>query len=221
MDNNTSGQGKNAEVPAEIRHWNWGAFFLNWIWGIGNATPIALLALIPGVGFVMMFVLGAKGSEWAWRNRRWNSVEDFRAAQRIWAICGALVAALVVVMCIGFGLMIGGIFYGMKQTDAYKLGVATVQASSAAAQALGPPLETGWPNGSIKINGPGGSAELEFSVSGQKAKGTVYFEAVRQMGQWQVKRAELEVEGSKERIDLAPDSPQAPGPRSVSPAGSV
>lgn len=43
MDTNTSGQGKNATVPAEIDRWNWGAFLLNWIWGIGNHTFIALL----------------------------------------------------------------------------------------------------------------------------------------------------------------------------------
>ncbi len=26
------------EVPAEIDRWNWGAFLLNWIWGIGRAV---------------------------------------------------------------------------------------------------------------------------------------------------------------------------------------
>ena len=51
-------------IPAEIDRWNWGAFLLNWIWGIGNNTYIALLALIPGVSFIMLFVLGAKGSAW-------------------------------------------------------------------------------------------------------------------------------------------------------------
>jgi hypothetical protein len=39
-------------IPAEINRWNWGAFLLNWIWGIGNQTYIALLALIPGFGFI-------------------------------------------------------------------------------------------------------------------------------------------------------------------------
>jgi hypothetical protein len=65
-------------IPPEIDRWNWGAFLLNWIWGIGNGTPIALLALVPLVGFVMLFVLGAKGSRWAWRNKRWDSVEHFK-----------------------------------------------------------------------------------------------------------------------------------------------
>ena len=39
-------------IPAEIKRWNWGAFLLNWIWGIGNQTYIALLALVPGFGFI-------------------------------------------------------------------------------------------------------------------------------------------------------------------------
>ena len=49
-----------AEIPPELDRWNWGAFFLNWIWGIGNSTFIALLTLIPGVNFIMIFVLGAR-----------------------------------------------------------------------------------------------------------------------------------------------------------------
>ena len=43
---NTSGQGSSAVVPKEVHGWNWGAFLLNWIWGIGNNVWLALLALI-------------------------------------------------------------------------------------------------------------------------------------------------------------------------------
>ena len=57
---NNSGQGKNSTLPPEIKGWNWGAFFLNWIWGIGNSTFIALLMFVPIVNFAMPFVLGAK-----------------------------------------------------------------------------------------------------------------------------------------------------------------
>lgn len=75
--NNTSGLGKAAQVPIEIKKWNWGAFFANWIWGIGNRTYSALLTLIPLVGWIFAFVLGVKGSEWAWQNKRWKSVDHF------------------------------------------------------------------------------------------------------------------------------------------------
>jgi len=73
---------------AEIRRWNWGAFFLTWVWGIGNHTYVALWALVPVLTPVMSFVLAAKGSEWAWNRRRWDSVDAFRRTQRAWAICG-------------------------------------------------------------------------------------------------------------------------------------
>jgi len=85
---NTSGQGRLATIPEEVRGWNWGAFVLCWIWGIGNKVWIALLALLPFVGFIMNIVLGIKGNEWAWRNKRWDSVADFKTTQRTWAIVG-------------------------------------------------------------------------------------------------------------------------------------
>ncbi len=87
-------------APAEVKKWNWGAFLLTWIWGIGNQVWIALLALIPLVGFVMMFVLGAKGNEWAWEKRRWDSVEAFHRTQRKWAIAGLVVIGVSVLIWI-------------------------------------------------------------------------------------------------------------------------
>ena len=56
-----SGLGKDSVVPPELKGWNWGAFLLNWIWGIGNSTYIALLMFVPFVNIVMFFMLGAKG----------------------------------------------------------------------------------------------------------------------------------------------------------------
>jgi hypothetical protein len=81
---------------------------LTWIWGIFNSTYIALLALIPGVNLIMAFVLGAKGNEWAWRNRRWESVERFRRVQRNWAVAGLIVAVVALagvasIVAVSFG----------------------------------------------------------------------------------------------------------------------
>lgn len=84
LTQNTSGQGGGVDIPDEIRHWNWGALLLGWIWGIGNNVWIALVCLIPYVGIIMAFVLGAKGSEWAWQNKRWDSIEHFKSTQRTW-----------------------------------------------------------------------------------------------------------------------------------------
>jgi hypothetical protein len=95
---NTSGGGKGAAIPEGITGWSWGAFFLNWIWAIGNRTWVGLFAIIPYVGFVMAIVLGVKGREWAWRNKRWESIEQFNRAQRSWSKWGIIltVAAFLI-----------------------------------------------------------------------------------------------------------------------------
>jgi len=85
---NMSGLGKRSTIPPEVRGWNWGAFLLPIIWGILNHVWISLLCLIPGVGFPMIFVLGAKGNEWARRSSEWDSIEQFRREQRDWALWG-------------------------------------------------------------------------------------------------------------------------------------
>lgn len=85
---NGSGNGEKSVVPPGIAGWGWGPFFWNFIWAIPNRVNIGLLTLIPYVGFVMMFVLGKNGRVWAWKNRKWKSVEDFNRVQRIWSITG-------------------------------------------------------------------------------------------------------------------------------------
>ncbi|MCX6000840.1 MAG: hypothetical protein NTU41_15010 [Chloroflexi bacterium] len=97
---NTSGQGRLAVAPPEVRGWNWGAFFLTWIWGIGHGVWISLVCLIPYVNIVFAFVLGAKGNQWAWQSRQWESVDRFKKTQRIWAWVG------LVVFLVGLALMV-------------------------------------------------------------------------------------------------------------------
>lgn len=91
-------------VPEGVRRWSWGAFFLTWIWGIGNGVWISLLALVPVVNIVMIFILGAKGNEWAWKARHWDSKENFLLVQKNWAIAGLGIWILFV---------LGGILYSV------------------------------------------------------------------------------------------------------------
>ena len=100
---NTSGQGNASVVPPEVQRWNGGAFFLTWIWAIGNRLWIwaligiiaSALSLIPsdntvalGAAYtyqiVVSIVLGLKGNKWAWQSKKWNSVEQFQRTQRKW-----------------------------------------------------------------------------------------------------------------------------------------
>jgi len=114
--NNTSGQGPSAVLPPELQGWNWGGFLLTWVWGIGNRVWISLISLIPVpiVGLAIAIVLGIKGNEWAWQNKKWNSIEHFRHTQRVWLYWG--IAALVApfVLIIGLLLILIGVlgYYG-------------------------------------------------------------------------------------------------------------
>jgi hypothetical protein len=81
-------EAKAIDAPPKIQGWNWGAFFLGWIWAISHNTWIGLLTLVPSFGFIMNIVLGVKGNEWAWQNRQFESVEQFKAVQKAWTIWG-------------------------------------------------------------------------------------------------------------------------------------
>ena len=189
-----------AEIPAEIDRWNWGAFLLTWIWGVGNGVFISLLVFVPFFGVLIMpFVLGAKGSAWAWRNRRWDSIEHFKRVQRLWAIWGVVVwLGLIGLVC----AMFGGIVFGLGHSEAYKLGVARLQASAEAVQVLGSPIATGTPMGAISLTDDSGSASLSFSATGPKASGQVMLQASKKGGVWSIQRLRLKVDGREEVIDI-------------------
>lgn len=96
ISGNTSGQGTTSVLPDELKGWNWGAFFLHWIWGIGNGVWIALISLV--LGFIWAVVLGIKGNEWAWQHKKWDSIEHFKKTQRTWKKwgIGLFIASVVI-----------------------------------------------------------------------------------------------------------------------------
>jgi hypothetical protein len=197
---NTSGQGKLAAVPPEIDRWNWGAFLLNWIWGLGNDTYIALLALVPFVNLPMVFVAGANGSRWAWQNRRWDSVEHFQRVQRQWAKWGVII--LLISLAIP-AACVSAILYSLNNSDAYRAGVTAVQSNPEAVAALGSPISTGLAQGGINCEaGKGCEADISFSAEGPKGKGTVTVHGTKQVEQWRFDSIYLDVEGTGKRIDL-------------------
>ena len=199
MDDNMSGQGERAFVPPEIKRWNWGAFLLNWIWGIGNDTYIALLAFIPLVNVVMIFVLGAKGSEWAWRNRRWRDVAHFKRVQRNWAIAGVAffggAFALFALTVIPFM----GVFGRFAE---FGTAIAALNANPVATSELGAPITADFPFGiTLTANGTA-STQLSFSVRGSKAGGTAHVGETLRAGHRVVNRLQLEINGRDRPIDL-------------------
>ncbi len=102
------------EVERAVRKWNWGAFFLTWIWGAGNGVYATLLLLIPVLGWIatpiVAIVLGTKGNRLAWesKDKEWDNINEFRRVQRFWAMGGAavwavlLLAVLILVLAVVF-----------------------------------------------------------------------------------------------------------------------
>ena len=173
-----SGLGKDSVVPPEIKGWNWGAFFLNWIWGIGNSTYIAFLMFVPLVNIVMFFVLGAKGNEWAWRNRTWRDVEHFKQTQRKWRNAGLILLFIVVPL---FFTLIGSMLKG----EAFDQSMVSISQNAEVIEIVGEPIEAGYFGmGSIQTSGAKGEASLQYSISGPNGTADVYVQAYKEMEAW-------------------------------------
>lgn len=122
------------QIPEAARGLCWGGFFLNWIWAIGNHTLIGLLALVPVIGIVMPFVLLFKGREWAWKNKKWKSVEHFNSVQRKWSIFGLIFTILIPILGIVTAIFIPNYvrYQAKAQQSEAKIALMTVYASEKA-----------------------------------------------------------------------------------------
>ena len=120
-----SQQAGNAE-PLNLSKWSWGAFVLSWLWGFFNGcwwmflvkTGTFLLGmLLWWVPFAAIFIsildlglsilFGIKGTEWAWNNRSWSSISNFKQTQDTWNKVGLtlfLFGIVIMVIAIIFSL---------------------------------------------------------------------------------------------------------------------
>jgi hypothetical protein len=121
-----------------------------------------------------------------------------------------VIFAVVLVLAIGFG---------MKQSDVYELSYEQLRHDPVATRLLGTPIDTGMVGGSISTAGPAGNAEISYSVTGPRAKGTLYTKATKSLGRWHIDVMELEVDGSPTRVQLLPPPVPTPSP-SVKATGS-
>jgi hypothetical protein len=86
-----------AAWETEHKKWNWGAFLLTWVWGLGHGVYRSFLTLIPIYGIYEWIMLGKNGNQWAYEKRPSASVEKFRSSQRKWAMWGIIVDAVVLI----------------------------------------------------------------------------------------------------------------------------
>ncbi len=98
------------------------------------------------------------------------------------------------------------VFAAMKQSDVYKTALARAKSDPKVVEALGSPIDDGFfCSGNTHVNGASGNADLSIPISGPKGKGTVYVVAEKSAGQWTYSKMVVEIEKTKERIDLEGD----------------
>lgn len=128
---NNSGKGGDYPVLDIIKDkFNWGAFLLSWIWGIGNKTYITLIMLvawllgfIPFVGALLVLGIhiwfGIKGNEWAWQNKRFPSIKAFHEYQKKWAIAGIIISILWLSLIVAIPVVFLSEFLGKPENREY------------------------------------------------------------------------------------------------------
>ncbi len=202
------------EVPPGVSGWNWGAFIFTWIWGIFNNTFIALLCLFPPAHLIMMFVLGAKGNEWAWRNRDWPSIEEFHRTQRKWAIWGigglfGIITFFVSIVAWKISTEGPQIHAMMNNFDPHRrfcnYALASAESNERCYRSLGTPLQV---RGNIEAtSNRHGYSEVSIPVRGSRSDGTIYLRTRLDANSvHRLDRAELEL-SNNERVQL--DTAQA------------
>lgn len=129
---NNSGQSgifdNSIKVPDEIKGWNWGAFLMAPFWPISNQVWIGLLAWTPYIGWIMMFVVGTKGNEWAWKSRKWSSVAAFKAHQRAWTKWSLIGYGSFLPLCFLIGFIAA--FTSALQSNRVQVSIPSPSASS-------------------------------------------------------------------------------------------
>ena len=131
---NNSGEGPDSVVLDIVsKKFNWGAFFLTWIWGLFNKSYLTLLMLpaqflswvIFPFGYLITFGLaiwfGIEGNKWAWQNKRFESIEQFHKYQKNFAIAGTIIAIvtwiLIALLFLLIILVIGAAAISEKATN--------------------------------------------------------------------------------------------------------
>jgi hypothetical protein len=192
-------------LPAHLKKWHWGAFILNWVWGLGNNVYVALLMFVPGVNLVMPFVLGAKGTEWAWQKGNWANEAEFVRTQLIWSRVGlSVVIGVPAFFAVIFALLV----LGLRHSDPYKLSIGLVRGNARAITVLGEPIEQdGWiVSGNISYENDEGSADLDYEVAGPLGQGAIRFVGHLDGGEWVIDEHTLILVPHGEVIDLTSQS---------------
>jgi type II secretory pathway pseudopilin PulG len=197
-----SPQGAGGAIPDGVKGWSWGAFFLNWIWAIGNRSWIGLLALVPYVGWIMVFWLGFKGREMAWKNKQWDSLEHFNRVQRKWSQWGVGITVFALIVGILAAIAVPAYQdYTTRERDVQR---AADQATDAAPLAGGSVLDSNADNLPASLRTVAGLLERKTGTDGAGVlmlDGQALFTG--EDARWQFPLRSFKLSGGKEAILIA------------------
>jgi hypothetical protein len=211
-------------LPPELRRWNWGAFLLSWIWGLGNRSFVTLAIFVPALALIatpllapdapawrtaaiaanlaLLAFFGWRGNAWSWRHREWDDAAQFQAAQKRWAHWGfvswAAIGATVLLLSFGVDAL-------MRTSEVYRHASARAQADERVVLALGEPVTAGTPNGRYEVSGGEQTAHFVIPLTGSLASAQALVDARRYSGTWLVTKMTVVVDGSAARIEMAAD----------------
>ena len=113
-------------------------------------------------------------------------------------LVGMMVAFILAIFIFVFGLL--------KSTEVYKDSLARAKNHPAVVEALGSPVEEGFfIQGKTNVDTTSGSADIAIPLSGPKGNAKLYVVAKKTAGQWDYDQLVVEIERTKERIDLLGD----------------
>lgn len=114
-----------------------------------------------------------------------------------------LVLSLLVLMAGFFVALFYFVFGLIKGSEPYQMSLELAASSPALIAKIGEPIEPGWlVTGNISYHNASGDADLTIPLEGPKGEATLYIVAKRELGEWTLTRAVVEVHNSGERLKL-------------------
>jgi Cytochrome oxidase complex assembly protein 1 len=100
-----------------------------------------------------------------------------------WLLAGC--GVLIVICVIGIAAIFFVVFGAIKRSDVYRGAFDRAASDPRVIAALGTPVERGfWVKGRVNIDTNGGHANIDFPISGPKAKAQVHAVATRDAEKW-------------------------------------
>ena len=129
-----------------------------------------------------------------------------------WLLPIGCLGIAVIVAAVGFAVA-SFIYSTIRSSDPIQLALAAANADQRVIGALGSPItDCLFVTGSFNTSGPSGRAEFALPVNGPRGNATIFAQASKSMGRWNLEVLILDVAKTRERIDLLHEPAVSPTP---------